>query len=238
VFGKNTRKEFCYDNLHISRNAWDTNLVKVGNADSPPPPSVHPCPPIRARKVAIGRWLTRVTSRTGQPRIPLCKLGVERRRRFRSHPPQRAWKATGPNTLVQRPHGDGPRHRLVCAHTNCTRFGWTESSSQDRRNPFNDRIIASGSDDGKVFIWQVPQGFTLYSDAEEIEDVSPVGKLSGHSRYASCHLVFPGGYLVLVYMLVCVLTTDQKSRPGPVQPRGREHPCLRIRRSLHQAMGH
>jgi coronin-1B/1C/6 len=29
VFGKSTRKEFCYDNLRISRNAWDTNLVKV-----------------------------------------------------------------------------------------------------------------------------------------------------------------------------------------------------------------
>jgi coronin-1B/1C/6 len=29
VFGKPTRKESCYDNLHISRNAWDTNLVKV-----------------------------------------------------------------------------------------------------------------------------------------------------------------------------------------------------------------
>ena len=31
VFGKSTRKEACYDNLHISRNAWDTNLVKVGH---------------------------------------------------------------------------------------------------------------------------------------------------------------------------------------------------------------
>lgn len=29
IFGKSTRKEFCYDNLHISRNAWDTNLVKA-----------------------------------------------------------------------------------------------------------------------------------------------------------------------------------------------------------------
>ncbi len=29
VFGKPTRKEATYDNLHISRNAWDTNLVKV-----------------------------------------------------------------------------------------------------------------------------------------------------------------------------------------------------------------
>lgn len=30
IFGKPTRKEYCYDNLRITRNAWDTNLVKVG----------------------------------------------------------------------------------------------------------------------------------------------------------------------------------------------------------------
>lgn len=29
VFGRSTRKEQCYDNLRISKNAWDTNLVKV-----------------------------------------------------------------------------------------------------------------------------------------------------------------------------------------------------------------
>ena len=52
------------------------------------------------------------------------------------------------------------------------------------RNPFNDRIVASASEDGKVFIWEVPQNFTLYTDAEEITDVSPVSKLSGHPRYA------------------------------------------------------
>jgi WD40 repeat protein len=51
------------------------------------------------------------------------------------------------------------------------------------RNPFNDRVIASGSDDGKVFIWQVPQGFTLHTDAEEPADVAPLSKLTGHSRY-------------------------------------------------------
>lgn len=50
-------------------------------------------------------------------------------------------------------------------------------------NPFNDRIIASASDDGKVFIWEVPKDFTLYVDAEVIPDVSPVSKLGGHSRY-------------------------------------------------------
>lgn len=45
-------------------------------------------------------------------------------------------------------------------------------------------MIASASDDGKVFIWEVPEGFTLYTDAEEIPDVAPVSKLGGHSRYA------------------------------------------------------
>lgn len=44
-------------------------------------------------------------------------------------------------------------------------------------------MIASGSDDGKVFIWQVPQGFSLYQDGDEPEDVAPVSKLAGHSRY-------------------------------------------------------
>ncbi|KAI4115096.1 MAG: hypothetical protein LQ345_004244 [Seirophora villosa] len=29
VFGRPTRKEQCYDNLRISKNAWDTNLVKA-----------------------------------------------------------------------------------------------------------------------------------------------------------------------------------------------------------------
>ena len=47
---------------------------------------------------------------------------------------------------------------------------------------FNDNLIASGSDDGKVFLWQIPEDFTLLTDAEEPADVKPVGKLSGHSR--------------------------------------------------------
>lgn len=36
IFGKPTKKEFCYDNLRISRNAWDTNLVKVRETKFPP----------------------------------------------------------------------------------------------------------------------------------------------------------------------------------------------------------
>lgn len=56
-------------------------------------------------------------------------------------------------------------------------------------NPFNDSIIASGSDDCKVFIWKVPENFTLHSDAEEPEDVSPVSRFTGHSRKVG-HVLF------------------------------------------------
>jgi coronin-1B/1C/6 len=58
-------------------------------------------------------------------------------------------------------------------------------------NPFNDSLIASGSDDGKVFLWRVPEGFTLHSDvpADEVKDIVPVGKLSGHPKKVG-HVLF------------------------------------------------
>jgi hypothetical protein len=39
----------------------------------------------------------------------------------------------------------------------------------------------------QVFIWRVPQDFSLYSDADEPADVSPIHKLSGHTRYVVPH---------------------------------------------------
>ncbi|RMZ82250.1 hypothetical protein DV738_g1793, partial [Chaetothyriales sp. CBS 135597] len=58
-------------------------------------------------------------------------------------------------------------------------------------NPFNDSLIASGSDDGKVFLWRVPDDFSLRPDlpADQIEDVAPVGKLSGHPKKVG-HVLF------------------------------------------------
>ncbi len=58
-------------------------------------------------------------------------------------------------------------------------------------NPFNDSLIASGSDDGKVFLWRVPENFSLKLDipADEIEDIAPVGKLSGHPKKVG-HVLF------------------------------------------------
>ncbi|KAL2181974.1 uncharacterized protein P884DRAFT_215679 [Thermothelomyces heterothallicus CBS 202.75] len=132
VFGKPTKKEFCYDNLHISRNAWDTNLVKV----NPEYLSVN------WESGGGGAFAVIPLNERGKlpDQIPL----------FRGH---------------------------------------TAAVLDTDWCPHNDRLIASASDDGKVFIWEVPQGFTLYTDAEEITDVSPVSKLAGHSRKVG-HVLF------------------------------------------------
>ncbi|PYH49132.1 coronin [Aspergillus saccharolyticus JOP 1030-1] len=134
VFGRPTRKEQCYDNLRVSRNAWDTNLVKV----NPKYLSVN--------WEAGGGGAFAV--------IPLEERGKlpERMPLFRGH-------------------------TAVVLDTD-----W---------NPFNDDLIASGSDDGRVLLWRVPEGFTLSPDVDpdEIQDVAPVGKLSGHPKKVG-HVLF------------------------------------------------
>ncbi|PQE10765.1 putative coronin protein [Rutstroemia sp. NJR-2017a BBW] len=140
VFGKASKKEACYDNLHISRNAWDTNLIKV----NPEYLSVN--------WEASGGGAFAVIPLNEKGRLP------EQLPLFRGH--------TGPVLDTD----------------------W---------NPFNDRIIASGSDDGKVFIWQVPEGFTLYQDSEEPVDVAPVSKLAGHSRKVGQVLFNPAASNIL-----------------------------------------
>ncbi|KKZ68128.1 hypothetical protein EMCG_06185 [[Emmonsia] crescens] len=132
VFGRSTRKEQCYDNLHISKNAWDTNLVKVN------PKYIS----VNWETSGGGAFAVLPLNETGKvpDRFPL----------FRGH-------------------------TAVVLDTD-----W---------NPFNDSLIASGSDDGKVFLWRVPENFTLHTDAEEIADIAPVGKLSGHPRKVG-HVLF------------------------------------------------
>ncbi|RDW65479.1 putative coronin [Coleophoma crateriformis] len=140
VFGKPTRKEGCYDNLHISRNAWDTNLVKAN-------PEY-----LAVNWEASGGGAFAVIPVNEKGRLP------EQIPLFRGH--------TGPVLDTD----------------------W---------NPFNDSVIASGSDDGKVFIWQVPTGFSLYTDAEEPTDVAPLSKLTGHSRKVGQVLFNPAAENIL-----------------------------------------
>ncbi|KAK1769123.1 hypothetical protein QBC33DRAFT_342980 [Phialemonium atrogriseum] len=140
VFGKSTRKEFCYDNIHISRNAWDTNLVKV----NPEYLSVN-------------------------------------------------WESSGGGAFAVIPleeRGKLPDQIPLFR-------GHTATVLDTDWNPFNDRIIASGSEDGKVFVWEVPRDFTLYTDAEEIEDVGPSAKLTGHSRKVGQVLFNPAAENIL-----------------------------------------
>ncbi|KAJ8125719.1 hypothetical protein O1611_g7920 [Lasiodiplodia mahajangana] len=125
VFGKATRKEFCYDNLRISRNAWDTNLIKAN------------------------------------PEF----LAVN-------------WEASGGGAFAVIPLEERGKIPDVIPLFR----GHTATVLDTDWNPFNDRVIASASDDGKVMLWQVPLGFSLFTDAEEPTDVSPVAKLTGHSR--------------------------------------------------------
>ncbi|KAB5558324.1 hypothetical protein GE09DRAFT_1118787 [Coniochaeta sp. 2T2.1] len=140
VFGKPTRKEFCYDNLHISRNAWDTNLVKA----NPEYLSVN-------------------------------------------------WESSGGGAFAVIPLNEKGK---VPDQIPLFR-GHTATVLDTDWNPFNDRIIASGSDDGKVFIWEVPDNFTLHVDPEEYEDVSPFSKLTGHSRKVGQVLFNPAAENIL-----------------------------------------
>ncbi|KAK0389358.1 hypothetical protein NLU13_2933 [Sarocladium strictum] len=140
VFGKPTRKEFCYDNLRISRNAWDTNLIKVN-----------------PEYIAVN------------------------------------WDASGGGAFAVIPleeRGKAPDQIPLFR-------GHTATVLDTDWNPFNDRVIVSASEDGKVFIWEVPEGFTLLTDAEEITDVAPVSKLPGHSRKVGQVLFNPAAENIL-----------------------------------------
>ncbi|PTB64371.1 DUF1900-domain-containing protein [Trichoderma citrinoviride] len=143
IFGKPTKKEFCYDNLRISRNAWDTNLVKVRKANA--------------------EYLSVNWESSGGGAFAVIPLNE---------------KGKAPDQI--------PLFR-----------GHTATVLDTDWNPFNDHIIASASEDGKVFIWEVPEGFSLYTDAEVIPDVSPVSKLGGHTRKVGQVLFNPAAENIL-----------------------------------------
>ncbi|KAJ5513722.1 hypothetical protein N7463_003274 [Penicillium fimorum] len=134
VFGRSTRKDQCFDNLRVSRNAWDTNLLKVN-----------------PKHIAVN------------------------------------WEAGGGGAFAIIPleeRGKLPERIPLCR-------GHTAVVLDTDWNPFNDDLIASGSDDGKVFLWRVPENFTVRpdTDAEEIKDLAPIGKLSGHPKKIG-HVLF------------------------------------------------
>ncbi|KAH6625860.1 actin-binding protein-like protein [Boeremia exigua] len=140
VFGKGTKKEQSYDNIRISKNAWDTNLIKA----NPEYISVN-------------------------------------------------WEASGGGAFAVIPINENGRAPELMPLFR----GHTAAVLDTDWSPFNDRLISSASDDGKVFIWQVPENFTLQSDGEEPADVSPVARLSGHMRKVGHVLFNPAAESVL-----------------------------------------
>ncbi|KAF2156712.1 coronin-6 [Myriangium duriaei CBS 260.36] len=132
VFGRSTKKEQCYDNLRITNNAWDSNLIKVN------------------------------------PKF----ISVN-------------WEAGGGGAFAVIPvneRGKLPEHMPLFR-------GHTAAVLDTDWNPFDDHVVASGSDDGKVGIYRVPENFTLYTNSDEPADVKPIERLSGHTRKVG-HVLF------------------------------------------------
>ncbi|KAL7271798.1 Coronin-like protein crn1 [Rhizina undulata] len=141
IFGRSTKKEQCYDNLHISKNAWDSNIIKAN---------------------------------------PLY-LSVN-------------WESGGGGAFAVIPLS----HRGRLPEQIPLFRGHTAPVLDTDWSPFNDSIIASGSDDGKVFIWKVPDEFTLFSDEDESpKDVDPLTRLAGHTRKVGHVLFHPAAENVL-----------------------------------------
>lgn len=128
VYGQPVKKELSYDNVRLTKNAWDSNLIKVN------------------------------------PKY----LSVN-------------WDASGGGAFAV-----VPLHEMGKLPDQVPLFrGHTAAVLDTDWNPFDDEIVASGSDDGKIGIWKVPQGFSMkkvLAEDEEIQDISPQKMLAGHAK--------------------------------------------------------
>ncbi|KAJ5102514.1 actin-binding protein [Penicillium argentinense] len=137
VYGQSAKKDKCYDNLHVSENAWDSNFIKV----NPKYLSVN------WQASGGGAFAVIPLNETGRlpERIPL----------FRGH-------------------------KQAVLDTD-----W---------NPFNDNKIASGSSDGKICLWDVPENHTIRPDPEALDsieaDLKPAAILQDTKSKKAGHVLF------------------------------------------------
>lgn len=135
VFGQPAKKELQYENLRVTSNAWDSNLIKTN-----------------------GKFISVNWNSSGGGAFAVI-------------PVEEVGKA--PDQI--------PLFRGHTAQVLDTDF-----------NNFDDRLIASASDDGKVGIWEIPQDYSLHKYVDEDgtpKDVSPKKFLSGHSKKVG-HVLF------------------------------------------------
>ncbi|KAG2174290.1 hypothetical protein INT43_004313 [Umbelopsis isabellina] len=132
VFGTAAKRDQCYDNLRVTNNAWDSNIVKTN---------------------------------------PLF-VSVN-------------WQSSGGGSFVVIPH-DTVGMRQGKLPDNYPQYrGHTAAVLDTDFHPFNDYVIASGAEDSKVMIWNIPEKYK----EEDQEDIEPVLKLSGHGRKVG-HVLF------------------------------------------------
>lgn len=129
MFGQSSKKELCYENLKITKNAWDSNIIQ-----------------------ANGKYLSVNWNSSGGGAfaiIPVNEVGK------------------APDTV---PLFRGHKGPILD-----TAF-----------NPFNKQQVVSCSDDGKVFLWEIPEDFSFHKyvdENDEIKDITePAKVLSGHTR--------------------------------------------------------
>lgn len=135
VYGQVAKKERQYENIRLTNNAWDSNLIKVN------PKFIS----VNWNSSGGGAFAV----------IPLNEVGK------------------APDQV--------PLFRGHTAHVLDTDF-----------DPFNDNIVASGSDDGKIGIWEIPEDYSFhhYTNSEgEPRDLQPKKFLTGHGRKVG-HVLF------------------------------------------------
>jgi coronin-1B/1C/6 len=129
VFGQPAKKELCYENLKITKNAWDSNIIQSN-----------------------GKYISVNWDASGGGAFAVIPI-------------QEVGKA--PDTV--------PLFRGHKGPVLDTAF-----------NPFNERQIASCSDDGNILIWEIPEDYSFHKyvdEDENIKDITEPSKvLSGHSR--------------------------------------------------------
>ncbi|CCK69073.1 coronin KNAG_0B06450 [Huiozyma naganishii CBS 8797] len=137
VFGQAAKRELQYENIKVTNNAWDSNLIKTN-----------------------GKFISVNWNSSGGGAfsvIPIEEVGKS------------------PEQI--------PLFRGHTAHVLDTDF-----------DPFNQRRLASGSDDSKIGIWDIPEDYSFhnYLDSNgDPKDIKPVKMLAGHSRKVGHVLYHP-----------------------------------------------
>ncbi|SCU98603.1 LADA_0H14202g1_1 [Lachancea dasiensis] len=143
VYGQVAKKERQYENIRVTNNAWDSNLIQANS------------------KFLAVNWNS--SGGGAFAVIPLDEVGK------------------APDQV--------PLFRGHTAHVLDTDF-----------NPFDDYCIASGSDDGKIGIWEIPKDYSFhnYTSADgEPKDLEPKKFLQGHGRKVGHVLFHPTAQNVL-----------------------------------------